>query len=189
MTKSNPEKKIYFWPINVIHLRSRSFVERWPSCRACNTSLTASVLLSPIFIRPFRVSSASGDIWSLGGGDVDFCSTRRLGTFLCSWTCGPVFRSIRWRHRFITATDKNAVPHGGYITARLAEVVAMYRNTFISVSNVPFYMFLNLGTSHRSLYYTSYAYSGDIGVSYFRCIGNRQCSSQTTIAIFLVRVS
>lgn len=154
------------------------------------TSLTASVLLSPIFIRPFRVSSASGDIWSLGGGDVDFCSTRRLGTFFCSWTCGPVFRSIRWRHRFITATDKNAVPHGGYITARLAEVVAMYRNTFIRTSNDPSYISLSLGEYFQISYWGTYhAYTCDNDASYSRCIGNRQSSSQTTNRVCLVSVS
>ena len=152
------------------------------------TSLTASVLLSPIFIRPFRVSSASGDNLS-PGGDVVFCSTRRRGVFFCSWTCGPVFRSIRWRHRFITATDKNAVPHGGYITARLAEVVAMYRNTFIRTSNDPSYISLSLETSHRSSYCTYHAYTCDNDASYSRCIGNRQCSSQTTNRVCLVSVS
>lgn len=176
----------------MIHLRSRSFVERWPSDCARMTSLTASALLSPIVIRPLMESSASGVIVSLGddlslGGEVLLCSTR--GGFFRSWTCGPVFRSIRCRHRFITATERNAVPHGGYSMARLAEVDAMYRNTFISVSNVPSWIFLNLRRYLRNPCCTSYAYSFDNGVSCFRYRESRQSSSRTTSRVYLKIVS
>lgn len=178
----------------MIHLRSRDSVVRWPSCRACITSLTASDFLTPIVIRPFKVSSVSGDIVSLGdnlspGGDVVFGSTRRRGVFPCSWTFGPYFRSIRCRHRFSTATERNAVPHGGYIMAKLAAVEAIYKNTFISTSNVLFDISLNLRRYLRSLYYTSVSYTCGNGVFYFRYRENKQSSSRTTSQVCLVNVS
>jgi hypothetical protein len=173
----------------VIHLRSRSFVERWPSDCACMTSLTASALLSPIFIRPFRVSFASGDNLS-PGGDVVFGSTRRRGVFPCSWTFGPVFRSIRWRHRFSTATERSAVPHGGCSMARLAAVEDIYKNTFISTSNVLFDISLSLGESSQIFCLgTSVSYTCGNGVFYFRYRENKQSSSRTTSQVCLVNVS
>jgi hypothetical protein len=179
----------------VIHLRSRSLVFLRPSDRACMTSLTASDFLTPIFIRPFRVSSVSGDIVSLGdnlslGGDVVFGSTRRRGDFPCSWTLGTVFRSIRCRHRFSTATERSAVPHGGYSTARLAAVEAIYKNTFISTSNVLFDISLSLGESSQIFYLgTSFSNSCGNGVFYFRYRENKQSSSRTTSRVCLVNVS
>jgi hypothetical protein len=179
----------------VIHLRSRDSVVRWPSCRACITSLTASDFLTPIVIRPFKVSSVSGDIVSLGdnlspGGEVVFGSTRRRGVFPCSWTFGPYFRSIRCRHRFSTATERNAVPHGGYIMARLAAVEAIYKNTFISTSNVLFDISLILGESSQIFCLDiSFSYSFGNGVFYFRYRENKQSSSRTTSQVCLVNVS